>query len=165
MSSKKIYPIEKKSLNNQNARFQKLQRQTRIAKILAKNPYAMHDEIADILNVSVSTVNKDINEINNALNQETMISTFVHRKRILEEINTKKRLCSEKFAQCRGATAGTRWIEEWTKLIEKEAKILGIYSPDKKIVAHIDTSFTKEQRDAAVKAALLVEEVIDVSSS
>jgi len=61
--------------------------------------------------------------------------------------------------------AGTRWIEEWTKLIEKEAKILGIYSPDRKIIAHIDTSFTKEQRDAAVKAALLVEDVIDVSSS
>jgi predicted DNA-binding transcriptional regulator YafY len=165
MSSKKLYPIEKSKINNQTARFKKLQRQNRIAKVLAKNPYTRHDEIADMLNVSVTTVNKDVNEINTALNQETLISTFIHRQRILEEINSKKRLCSEKFAQCRGAMAGTRWIEEWTKLIEKEAKILGIYSPDRKIVAHIDTSFTKEQRDAAVKAALLVEDVIDVSSS
>jgi len=160
----KLLPV-----NNANVSLRKHQRQTQVAKMLSKNPYMRPDEIAEKLNFSVGTIRGDIAEINRALHNETLVSAFVHRNRILEEITAKKKLCSEKLAQCRGATAGTRWIEEWTKLVEKECKILGIYSPDRKIIAHIDTAkFTKEEKDAAIKAALLVsgkEDTIDVEPS
>jgi len=140
----------------------KAKRQSDVARILSENPYMKHSEIAAILKVSQTTISKDVNEINRTLHNETMIMTFIHRNRLLEEIRRKKRLCSERLAESRGMK-GTRWLEEWTKLVEKECKILGIYSPDKRIIAHIDTGkFSKEERDAAVRAALLVEDVIDV---
>lgn len=162
MSSKK----SKLPINIKNARFQKLQRQTNIAKILSKNPHVTHADIAEMLGVSQTTVNKDVGEINRALHNETMISAFIHRNRVLQEIAKKKQLCSERLAQFVDPSKGTRWIEEWTKLLEKECKILGIYSPDRKIVAHIDSGrFTKEEKDAAIKAALLVEDVIDVGKN
>lgn len=159
MSSKNIQLVK-------NQRLRKLQRQSKLAKMLSKNPYMPASEASEIFGVAVSTIQDDIRQINKVLQSETVISTFIHRDRILQEITAKKKLCSEKLAQCRGATAGTRWIEEWTKLVEKECKILGIYSPDRKIVAHIDTAkFSKEEKDKAVKAALMVGDVIDVDSS
>ena len=163
MSRKK----NKLSIIPSNSKLIKLQRQTKISRILSKNQYISHGEIAEMLGISAVTVGKDIAEMNNQLSKETMFSTFVHRARILQEISEKKRLCSERLASFSNSpTKGSRWLEEWTKLIEKECKILGIYSPDKRIVAHIDTAnFSKEEKDAAVKAALLVEDVIDVGKN
>lgn len=150
--------------NNKNiALYNKHKKLNKIMKILSDKPYSTSSEISEITGLTPSVVSRYVNEINSVLQKETMISAFVHRNRILNEITMKKRLCSEKLAQCRGATSGTRWIEEWTKLTEKECKILGIYSPDRKIVAHIDSDvFTKEQIDSAVRAALLVKDIIDV---
>jgi hypothetical protein len=57
-------------------------------------------------------------------------------------------------------------MEEWTKLVEKECKILGIYAPDRQMVAHLDATkdFSKEQRDAAVNAVLFgSKKIIDVT--
>ena len=53
------------------------------------------------------------------------------------------------------ARAGSRWVEEWSTVVEKECKILGLYRLDKNLVAaDFGGDITQEQKDAAVEAVI-----------
>jgi hypothetical protein len=141
-------------------------RRRKVAEIYRNNPYIEARDVAEILDVKTSIINNDVREINRLLNIETVEEWNLHRQRILREVSKNKTRCMTKLSKCRGATAGTRWMEEWTKLVEKECKILGIYAPDRQMVAHLDATkdFSKEQRDAAVNAVLFgSKKIIDVT--
>lgn len=134
-------------------------RQAKVAEIFIENPYISPAEIAEILSVNKDTVSNDVKDITERLNRESLDTYNMHRERILKEITGMKLKCKNKLALCKGAIAGSRWVEEWTKLIEKECKILGVYAPDRALHAHAhihaDEKMTKERRDAVVEAILI----------
>jgi len=131
-------------------------RRQEVIRIFRENPHVRTAEVAKTLNVKRSTINNDINELAEELRHENPQNWHLHRERMLLSLNNMMKKCMDKLELCRGATSGTRWVEEWTKLFEKEAKILGVYSADRTIVGHVDLDkiITKEQRDASLDALI-----------
>lgn len=131
-------------------------RRKEVLRIFRENPHIRPSDIAKTLGVTTTTISKDIQELTEELRVENPKTWHVHRERMLLSLNKMMKACENKFELCRGATSGSRWIEEWTKLFEKEAKILGIYSAEKSIHAHVnlDDIVGKEQRDAAIDALI-----------
>lgn len=142
-------------------------RRNEVLRIFKKKPHARISEVAKTLGVGANTITKDINELTEELKNTNPATWHMHRERMLLSLNEVMRKCLKKFDLCRGATSGSRWIEEWTKLFEKEAKILGIYSPDRSVVGHVDLDniINKEQRDAALQALILGQkkDIIDIT--
>jgi len=148
---------------------EKMKRQVKVAKVLRKNPYLSHSELAKVLKVSPSTIGADIAEIKaNCVRMSTEDFLF-HRNRVLREIHDMKQKCLTQLNKLRmEPSKGTRWVEEYTKLIEKEARILGLYAPELRIMAlkRLDPdNVDKEQRDAAINAAAYGQdsEIIDIT--
>jgi len=141
-------------------------RRKEVIRIFRENPHIRASEIAKTLNVNPATIYKDIHDLTEELRIENPKTWHVHRERMLLSLNKMMKACQDKFELCRGATSGSRWVEEWTKLFEKEAKILGIYSAEKSIHAHVnlDDIVGKEQRDAAINALIRKQEdIIDIT--
>jgi len=141
-------------------------RRKEVIRIFRDNPHIRASEIAKTLNVNPATIYKDIHDLTEELRIENPKTWHVHRERMLLSLNKMMKACQDKFELCRGATSGSRWVEEWTKLFEKEAKILGIYSAEKSIHAHVnlDDIVGKEQRDAAINALIRKQEdIIDIT--
>lgn len=142
-----------------NIQLAKASRQAKVAEIFIENPYITPLEIAEMLSVSSEVIDKDVKEMTKRLNKVSVNTYEMHRERILKEISNMKSECRTKLRRCRGAQAGTRWVEEWTKLTEKECKILGIYAPKRAMamVAHVGDGgelLSKERRDAVIDAML-----------
>lgn len=134
------------------------QRKKKLIDLMRQFPDMNQQEIADELGVNRSTVSSDLKQINEELNMQTVEDFMVQRHRILSEIHEKKELCMHKLDQLKNhAHQGARWMEEYSKLLEKEIRIYGIYSPEKMMIKH-SQEFSKEQKDAVVDAALGVVE-------
>jgi hypothetical protein len=137
----------------------KFDRQKQIADFFRRNPYSTIHEASKALSITDHIVKDDLAEMAKTLKNETISTYEIHRSRILKDIADVKQKCLKKLKLCRGALAGTRWIEEWTKLTKQEAKILGLYAPERamSLVAHVDgrENMTKEKRDAIVEAILV----------
>jgi len=141
-------------------------RRKEVLRIFREKPHIRASEIAKTLNVTSATISRDLQELTEELRIENPKIWHVHRERMLLSLNRMMKACIDKFELCRGATSGSRWIEEWTKLFEKEAKILGVYSAEKSIHAHVnlDDIVGKEQRDAAINALIRKQEnIIDIT--
>jgi IS30 family transposase len=143
------------------------QRKKSLIALIRQNPDYSQQELADELSVNRSTVCRDLKEINEELNMQTVEDFMIQRQRILSELEANKDLCMHKLTQLKNSPhQGARWMEEWSKLQEKIIRIYGIYSPEKMMVKH-SMEFSKEQHDAAVDAALGVLEenpsVIDIT--
>lgn len=150
-----------------NKALTKQMRHSEVLKIFKEKPHVRTSDIAKTLNVSSDLISRDIRELTEELKQTNPQAYLLHRERMLLKLNKMMKKCENKLKLCRGATSGTRWIEEWTKLFEKEAKILGIYSPDKTVHAHINLEdvISKEQKDAAIRGLILGQEegIIDIT--
>ena len=137
----------------------KVDRHKQIADYFRENPYSTLSEASKFLSIPDKTLKYDILELTKRLREESVHAYEIHRARILKDINGLKERCLKKLKMCRGATAGTRWVEEWTKLTKEEVRILGLYAPDKamSVVAHVNgrEDMTKEKRDAIVDAILI----------
>ena len=127
-------------------------RRQKITQILAKDPNVPQYQIAKMLGVDKSTISNDIKEMNDSLNIENVDAWALHRVRVLREIEANKQKCMERMEKLK-PHQGARWMEEWTKLIEKEIKILGISSPEK-LMVHQETVIKTEEHDAAVKGVM-----------
>lgn len=133
------------------------ERRKKVAQFLKKNPYISHQTMADALNVSRSTITRDIRDMNEELKRQTMDDLMVQRKRVLNEIQVMKRKCVRSLKKYTDKTKGTRWVEEWSTLVEKECKILGLYAPERIFVgASLGGEITPDQKDAAVDAVVSV---------
>lgn len=141
----------------QNLELMKHERREKLLKIIKNNPHIRSSALAKKLGVKKSTINNDIRELTDELKDLNPQTYHLHRERMLNNLHRMMKHCEKKLNMCRGATAGTRWVEEWTKLFEKEAKILGVYTPDRSIVGHVDLDnmISKEQRDAAMDAIII----------
>jgi DNA-binding CsgD family transcriptional regulator len=142
------------------------ERRRQIAKMMSKNPNITHRDLAKILKVTPDTIGRDIKSMTEELNLQSVNDFMLHRERILGEIRTQKLECQSRLERCRAAHQGSRWMQEWSTLIEKECKILGIFTPEKILEAarvNDDTKLSKHERDAAVRA-VMENDIIDVSN-
>lgn len=161
----------KKQQKNFHLTVAKESRQLKVAKILRKNPYCTVREIAGILKAGKSTISADIKEIKLKVAQVTVDDFRFHQNRVLRDIQDMKALCLRRLRKLsKDATKGTRWVEEFTKLIEKEAKILGLYAPEMRILAIADMSkgiLGANDRDHAINSVMYGIEsgVIDIEPS
>lgn len=139
------------------------QKKKRLIELMRQEPDLTQQGLADALGVNRSTVSRYLKEINEELNMQTVEDFMIQRHRILAEIHEKKQLCMDKLDKLKNNPhQGARWMEEYSKLLEKEIRIYGVYSPEKMMIKH-SQEFTKEQRDAAIGAAVgLVTEDSDV---
>jgi len=64
--------------------------------------------------------------------------------------------------ECKSPHQGSRWMDEWNKLVEKEIRMLGLNAPER-VMLSIKDDFTKEERDAAINAALYSMDIIDIT--
>jgi IS30 family transposase len=130
------------------------QRKKRLIDLMRQCPDYNQEELADELGVARSTVSRDLKEINEELNLQTVEDFMIQRSRILMELEANKDLCMSKLKSLKHSPhQGARWMEEWSKIQEKVIRIYGIYSPEKMMIKH-SQEFSKEQKDAAVDAAL-----------
>jgi hypothetical protein len=131
------------------------QRRKLVAQFLKKNPYVRHATIAKALDVSRSTITRDIREMNEEIKRETLDDMLIQRKRVLNEIQKMKRRCIRNLNKYVDKTKGSRWVEEWSTCVEKECKILGLYAPERIFIgAALGGEITPQQKDAAVDAVV-----------
>ena len=130
------------------------QRRRRLIELMREHIDWNQQDLADELGVSKSTVAEDLKQINEELNMQTLEDWMVQRQRIILEIEGNKKICMDKLKKLHHSPhQGARWMEEWSKLQEKIIRIYGVYSPEK-LMIKASQEFSKEQKDAAVDAAL-----------
>ena len=77
-----------------------------------------------------------------------------NRKRVLHEIQTRKQACLDKLDELSDSPSkGSRWQEEWTKLVTLEMKIIGLGSTQHMIISQ-EENISKDENDAVVDAVL-----------
>jgi hypothetical protein len=147
-----------------------LTKQTRLKEVLRifrENPNARTSDIAKTLDVKTNVITKDIKELTEELKESNPQVYHLHRERMLIKLDKMMRKFENKLDLCRGSSSGGQWVDSWTKLFEKEAKILGIYSAEKTVHAHINLEdvISKEQKDAAIRGLIQGQEkgIIDIT--
>ena len=142
------------------------QRRKKALQIAQENPGIPHAEIAQLLGVSSSTIASDFKAMTEEFQLQNKADFATHHKRILGEIILKKQMCMDKLAACTSPTQGARWMEEYTKLVQIECKILHLFDP-KKLINEFekgDSKLSKRERDAIV-SAVIDEDVIPLKSA
>lgn len=137
----------------QRKKFGILERRRKLIQLTREHPDWLQQQLADALNVNKSTVCKDLKEINEEFTIVNSEMWLLSRERVLSEIRENKEKCMDKLAACTKPHQGARWMEEWTKLMIQEARILGINSPSH-VMVHQELTIVKEEVDAGVNAAL-----------
>jgi DNA-binding Lrp family transcriptional regulator len=122
-----------------------------ILRLFREDPNISQEAIAATLGISISTVVKHIATMREKLHDERMQAYDIYLSNQLAELHEIKKECRRRLEGCKNAASGSRWLEMQLKAMEKEARLLGLNAPERSIVANVRV--TKEQRDAAVKAA------------
>lgn len=142
-------------------------RRRKIVTMITNRPSISQGEIGEALGVNRSTISRDLKSLSEELKIQNQEGWLIHRERVLREIIAKQVDCEHRLAALKDSPrSGSRWMEEWRKLKEMEARILGLYSADRLIITEEQT-FDKDQEDAAIDAALKAagfdENVIDIT--
>jgi hypothetical protein len=140
--------------------FRDVERRRRLILAVRENPNWTHQELADYLGCGRDAVTRDLQEITKDLQKMNTQAFQVHWQRMAMEIQANKSLCLEMLKESRKAKkgSGSRWLEEMTKLMALEIKLLGLDKFDPGLGAD-RAVFDKKERDAAVDAALKAYEV------
>ena len=135
--------------------FRDIERRRRLILAVRENPDWTHQELADHLSCDRSTITRDLGEITRDLQKMNTESFQVHWQRMQMEIQANKMLCIEMLRESRAAKkgSGSRWLEEMTKIMQMEMKLLGLDKFDP-MLGSDRVTFDKKERDAAVDAAL-----------
>jgi hypothetical protein len=134
--------------------------------LLRENPGYTHQDIADKIGCNRGTVSSDLKAIDAELTIQNREDFMLHRDRILREIQHNKEKCMRRLEALAGDPArGSRWMEEWSKLVEKEIRMLGVNMPERLHITNEEIA-SKEDQDKAVDAVVgfLDEDVIDVEA-
>lgn len=115
-------------------------------------------QIAEMLEIDESTVTRSMQALEKQALQEFRDHVEDKRKIIAgeyEKICYLENICAQRLERTKAhPERGSRWAEEWRKLMERKARMLGLDSAQKYEHAIEENPATKEQRDAAVQAAL-----------
>jgi DNA-binding MarR family transcriptional regulator len=147
--------------HNKN-KYKNAKRRAQIMEVMREKPGLSQLELAEIIGCDRSTISRDMRTIADELRIQTSEDFMIHRDRVLREIQGNKDECMRRLTLCKNPHQGSRWMDEWNKLVEKEIRMLGLNAPEKLMLA-IKDEFTKEERDAAVNAALAGMDVIDIT--
>ena len=137
-------------------------RRKRILDLIQENPGLTHIQIAEAIGCDRATVSRDLRAIADELKLQTTEDFMIHRDRVLREIHGNKFECMRRLQLCTSPHQGSRWMDEWNKLVEKEIRMLGLNAPER-VMLSIKDDFTKEERDAAINAALYSMDIIDIT--
>ncbi|RLC33763.1 hypothetical protein DRH14_04325 [Candidatus Shapirobacteria bacterium] len=130
------------------------ERRKRIIEVMHDKPGISQSEVARIVGCDKGTVARDLKAITEELQITNRESWLVHRERVLKELEIKKNMCNRRLKALESSPhQGSRWLEEWARLVDKEIKILGLNSPDRLMVDDL-RDFSKKDVDAAVTAVL-----------
>jgi len=141
------------------------ERRRKVLKVIQEDPSTTQDQLATMFGVNRSTISRDFKTITEELNTQSLEGWTLHRERILREIQSNKDLCMAKLEKLKKyPERGSRWMEEWSKLVQKEIRILGVESPER-LMLESTKEFSKLEEDAAIDAALIHinESVIDIT--
>ena len=130
-----------------------MERRRKLIQLVREHPDWGQQSLAEALVVNKSTICKDLKEINEEFTVVNSEMWLLSRERVLSEIRENKQKCMDKLTLCTKPHQGARWMEEWTKLMIQEARILGINSPSH-IMVHQELTIHKDEMDAGVNAAL-----------
>ena len=147
---------------------QKVQRAVRRKKIimlLRENAGYTHQDLADKLGCNRGTISSDLKAIDAELTIQNREDFMLHRDRILRELQGNKDECMRRLSACKNPAQGSRWMEEWSKLTEKEIRMLGVNMPERLHITAEEVA-SKEDQDKAVDAVIgfLDDDVIDVEA-
>lgn len=144
-------------------KIQQAQRRKEIIKILRKNPGATHQDMADRIGCNRATISKDLKAIDEELTIQNREDFMLHRDRILREIQSNKDECMRRLTMLRDPSKGSRWMEEWGKLCEKEIRMLGVAMPERLHITK-EEIVSKEEKDKAIDAVIkfVDDDVVDV---
>jgi len=134
--------------------------------LLRENAGYTHQDLADKLGCNRGTISSDLKAIDAELTIQNREDFMLHRDRILREIQANKEKCMRRLeALASDPSRGSRWMEEWSKLIEKEIKMLGVNMPERLHITAEEVA-SKEDQDKAVDAVIgfLDDDVIDVEA-
>lgn len=124
-------------------------------------------EIAEMIGVKICTVSQDLRIMEAIWVRSGMLDVHLIKLRQLNKLDEMEQIAIQRLeALKKDPRAGSRWLEERRKIIERRCKILGIDAP-KQLDISVEIGETKEQRDAAVKAAqaaMDADNIIDVKS-
>ena len=130
------------------------ERRRKILAMMQNDPGIRQMDIAKKLKVDRSTIGHDLRSMSEEIKLHNTESWQIQRDRILAEIHQKKAVCEDRMQRLsKHPHQGSRWMEEWQKLLDKESKILNIYSPDRLLIEE-KQQFSKEQEDAAIDAMM-----------
>ena len=141
------------------------ERRRKIIACIQENPSMTQAQLGKMFGVNRCTISRDFKGITEDLKIQNMEGWIVQRERILREIQVNKEKCMARLKKLGGdAAKGSRWMEEWTKLLQVEIRILGIQSPEK-LLLNSTKEFSKVEEDAAIDAAMLDmdDSVIDIT--
>jgi DNA-binding CsgD family transcriptional regulator len=129
-----------------------IDRQHRILEHLRADPSLTNAQLAAMLGVDKATISKDLRNLSEEFKTSNISNFELQRERILNEIRMNKIECMRRLRGL-GDREGSRWMEEWTKLTEKEMKIVGI-GTNETLTIERGKSFDKIQHDAAIAAMM-----------
>ena len=133
--------------------FRDIERRRKLILTVREHPDWTHQELADHLCVDRSTITRDLNEITRDLQRMNTESFQVHWQRLQMEIQANKMECMERLRKLTDPNKGSRWMEELTKLMQLEIKLLGLDKFDPALGAE-RSQFDKRERDAVIDAAM-----------
>jgi DNA-binding CsgD family transcriptional regulator len=125
-------------------------------------------EIAEMIDVRQGTVTNDLKIMEAIWIKSGMLDVHLIKLRQLNKLDEMEQIAIQRLeALAKDPRSGSRWLEERRKIIERRCRILGLDAP-KQVDVSIEIGETKEQRDAAVKAAQAAmdaeNDVIDVEA-
>jgi len=130
-------------------------RQNRILEYLRGDPSLTNAQLAAMLGVDKAKIGKDLRELSEEFKTSNIANFELQRGRILNEIRMNKIECMRRLRGL-GDREGSRWMEEWTKLTEKEMKIVGV-GLNETLTIERGKSFDKLQHDAAINAMMAMQ--------
>jgi len=142
------------------------ERRRKILAMIQNDPGIRQEDMAKKLKCDRGTVSRDLKAMSEEVKLHNTDAWMLQRDRVLSEIHEKKALCEDRLQRLsKKAHQGSRWMEEWQKLLDKEARILGLYAPDRLLIKQEQT-FDKKQEDASIdammKAAGAAMDIIDL---
>ena len=143
-------------------KFQLADRRKRLLDCIQANPGLTHAQLGEAVGCDRATISRDLRAIADELKLQTTEDFMIHRDRVLREIHGNKFECMRRLNECKSPHQGSRWMDEWNKLVEKEIRMLGLNAPER-VMLSIKDDFTKEERDAAINAALYSMDIIDIT--
>ena len=128
-------------------------RRRQVAQIIANTPRIRYRDVAEMLDVSTKIIEMDVQYITAEWQSERLGLFEFYLSDQLSEYEKLKNICYDRLSKLTKPTQGARWVEMVAKCLDSQAKLLGLYAPEKHALIAIDAQ-NKDQKDALVKAVL-----------